>query len=336
MSLSLKFSSDILSRFLEAIASNQVTFQQSSSVKIMPPGIVAIVDVTEVLYDSFRNGEFHYRGRISLPNEPSPCEVVVKILFGHKQILYSQRLEDYIQEAKIYQDRLCCNKSLYGSGVPKLYGFYESKLTWKTAKRDIVVDGACMVYQFYGSDQDVAWSTGSGISDFSSQVFKLLLEVHKGGVRHNSIGLDRNITCLDGRPFLTDFSQAYKHDCPDKEFELPTHLLDVDADTLKCGELRDFYTDLQHHVAPAKFHWYGYDVYYNRMDSLRSIFEHRRRMDFDEDIPVEEQWEYAVKVWKFLCANWSSYHKTRKAPSLGDISFEAYKAKYGLNITHGE
>ena len=84
------------------------------------------------------------------------------------------------------------------------------------------------------------------------------------------------------------------------------------------------------------FHWYGYDLKYARIQSLESIFQHKRRTDHDEDVPVEEQWKYAVKIWEYLLANWSSYHEEGKAPPLGDTSFETYRAKYGLNIVHGE
>ncbi|KAH0578951.1 hypothetical protein H2248_003133 [Termitomyces sp. 'cryptogamus'] len=331
MSLSLEFSSNVLSRFLEAIASNQVIFHQSSSVQIEPAGTVAVVHVTELLYEDFRGGEFHYKGRTLLPNEPSPREVIVKILFGHKPTIYAQKLQRYIHEAKIYQDRLC-NKSLE---IPRIYGFYETKLTWKVAKLEKPVDAACIVYQYYGSGENLQWSTGAGISDFSLKAFKLLLDIHKSGVRHNLIGLDRNITCLDGRPFVKDFSEAHEHDCPEKEFELPTRLFDLDADTLKCGELRDFYRSLRRRVAPLRFHWYGYDVDYDQVDSLESIFQHKRRT-FGMDTPVEEQWNHAVKMWEFICANWSSYHKEGEAPLLGNTSFEAYKAKHGLDIIYDD
>ncbi|KAG6861240.1 hypothetical protein C0995_002362 [Termitomyces sp. Mi166 len=341
MSLSLKFSSDIPSRFLKEIASNEVTFHQTSSVKILPPGVVALVDVTEKVYEDFRNDEYHFKGRISLPNEPSPCEVVIKILVGRNEKVYSQTLQSYIQEVRFYRDHLYGNESLYGNGVPKTYGFYETKLTWKGTGRDILVDCACIVYQYYGSSKNLSWSMGAGISDFGVQTAKLLLQVHKSGIRHNSIGLDTNIACLNGKPFFTDFSQACEHDCPDKELELPARFFDVDADTLKCGELRGFFEALRRQVAPfnwltyeVRYHWYGYDVDYDRVDSLKTIFQHKRRERFGMRASVEEQWEHAVKVWKFLCANWYSYHKEEEAPPVGDTSFEVFKAEHGLNIIY--
>ncbi|KAG6861242.1 hypothetical protein C0995_002364 [Termitomyces sp. Mi166 len=141
--------------------------------------------------------------------------------------------------------------------------------------------------------------------------------MHKSGIRHGFITLTADIACLDGKPFFKDFSRAHKHNCPEKDFELPTRLFDVDADTLKCGELRGLLKSLRYHVAP----------HYDWIDSLESIFKHKRRTRF-RDVPIEKQWEYAVEVWEFLCANWSSYHEG-EAPSVGDTSFEAYKAKNG-------
>ena len=164
MSLSLVFSSDISSSLLEKLASNEVTFHPSSSVRIMPAG-VAVVDVTKSIYDDYYGGEFHFKGRTSLPNEPSPREVIVKVLFGRLQAVYSEKLQNYIKEATLYHEHLCSN-SLCGNGVPKTLGFYEAKLNRKLDKRVIPVDGACMVYEFYGSHKDLRWSTGTGISDF--------------------------------------------------------------------------------------------------------------------------------------------------------------------------
>ena len=86
----------------------------------------------------------------------------------------------------------------------------------------------------------------------------------------------------------------------------------------------------------ARFHWYGFDVDYDRIYSLESIFQHKRRVYFGTNTPLEDQWKYAVKIWEFLHANWSSYHKEGEAPPFGNTSFEAFKAKYGLNITYSE
>ncbi|KAG5723866.1 hypothetical protein E4T56_gene9839 [Termitomyces sp. T112] len=333
MSLSLRFSSNVLFPFRKSVASDEVTFRHSSSVKIIPPDSVAIADVTEKMNENFRLDEFHYKGRISLPDELSPREVVVRMLVGRSKAVYSETLPRYIHEAKFYQDHLCSNESLYGNGVPKIYGFYETKLTWKAPRRDMLVDCACIVYQYYGSSKNLQWSTGTGVSDFGLRVVKLLFEMHKSGIRHGFLTLKTNIACLDGKPFFTDFSQACTHNCPEKAFELPVRLFDVDADTLKCAELRGLLEELREDVAPFRFHWYGYDVDYDRVDSLDNIFKRKRRTRFRRDSLVEEQWEHAVKVWKFLCANWSSYHEG-EAPPVGDTSFEAYKAKYGLNIVY--
>ncbi|KAH0583431.1 hypothetical protein H2248_009059 [Termitomyces sp. 'cryptogamus'] len=148
MSLSLEFSSNLFSsfipsRFLKEIASDEVTFHRSGSVKFITPDIFTTVDVTEQIYQGFRHHEYYFKGRSSLPNEPSPCEVIVKILFGPDEEVYSEILQSYIQEAKFYRDHLCGSKFLYGKGVPKTYGLYETKLTWKLP--NMLVDCACMV-----------------------------------------------------------------------------------------------------------------------------------------------------------------------------------------------
>ncbi|KAG6863828.1 hypothetical protein C0993_010241, partial [Termitomyces sp. T159_Od127] len=165
MSLSLKFSSDIDSRFLEVVASDEVTFYQSSTVNLVQLGIVAgTVDVTGPVPQDFRSDEYYFKGRLSLPNA-SPCDVFVKILLGDDEEFYSELLQSYIQEAKFYRDHLCGNKSLYGKAVPKIYGLYETKVFWETYNTH--VDCACMVYQYCGSTRNLPpWSTGSGLSDF--------------------------------------------------------------------------------------------------------------------------------------------------------------------------
>ncbi|KAG6875947.1 hypothetical protein C0993_006622 [Termitomyces sp. T159_Od127] len=288
MSLSLKFSSTIDSRLLKVVASDEVTFYQSSSVKLVQLGIVAgTVDVTGPIPQDFHSDEYYFKGRLSLPNA-SPCDVFVKILLGDDEKFYSELHQSYIQEAKFYRDHLCGNKSLYGKAVPKIYGLYETKVFWKTY--DTHVDCAC-----------------SGLSDFG------------------------NIACLDDKPFFIDFSQARDHICPDKGFEF-SGFYDLDVGNLSCGELKEFFIGLQDNVAPRFYHWYGYDVHYKEVKCLDEIFQQERRT-FAEDVPVEEQWEDAVEVWKFLCANWSSYH-TGKAPEVGDTSYEAYQARCDSEIIY--
>ncbi|KNZ75844.1 hypothetical protein J132_00857 [Termitomyces sp. J132] len=223
-------------------------------------------------------------------------------------------------------------KGCQRGGGPK-YRACSRKLELVTIIECVCVNGTYLLprFIFAGKEFELEWF--KVYDKIGLKAFKLLLDIHKSGIRHNLIDLDTNITCLDGRPFVTNFSEARAHDCPDKEFEIPTRLFDLDAYTFKCGEIRDFYRSLRSLVAPARFHWYGYDVDYNQINSLENIFQHERRTVFAKRTPVEEQWKHAVQVWQFLCANWSSYHEEGEAPSLGNTSFEAYKAKYGLNIT---
>ncbi|KAG6893902.1 hypothetical protein C0992_008239 [Termitomyces sp. T32_za158] len=198
----------------------------------MPPGTVTIVDVTETLYEDFRDDADYFKGRISLPNEPS-CEVLIKMLSSQDSQTYSQTLENYIREAQFYQDHLCGDNAFYGNGVPRTYGCYETKLTWDG---DIPVDCACVVLQYPGSSWNLAWSTGAGLTDF---------------------GYDTNITCLDAKPFFMNFFQARKHICPDKpeDFKRPTQFSSIDANHLKCTELGDFIEELQNYVTPSVFQW---------------------------------------------------------------------------------
>ncbi|KAG6875889.1 hypothetical protein C0993_006882 [Termitomyces sp. T159_Od127] len=312
MSLSLKFSSTIDSRFLKVVASDEVTFYQISTVNLVQLGIVAgTVDVTGPVPQDFHSDEYYFKGRLSLPNA-SPCDVFVKILLGDDEKFYSELLQSYIQEAKFYRDHLCGNKSLYGKAVPKLYGLYETKVFWKTYNTHI--DCAC-----------------SGLSDFGLQAANILIEMHSSGIIHNSVDLDRSIAYLDDKPFFIDFSQARDHVCPDKGFEF-SGFYDLDVDNLSCGELQYFFRRMRNRVAPPFFHWYGYDIRYKRVKSLDEIFQQERRT-FASEVPVEEQWEHAVEVWTFLCANWSSYH-TGKAPEVGDTSYEAYRARCDSEIIY--
>ncbi|KAG6867222.1 hypothetical protein C0993_005497 [Termitomyces sp. T159_Od127] len=335
MSLKLKFSGKARPPHSYDVAAREITLEQSETINIMPSGVVAVVDVTEMLDEDFQDDAYYFKGRISLPNEPS-CEVLVKMLFSKDPDTYTQTLQDYKREAKFYQDHLCGNNSFYGKGVPRTYGCYETKLIWNALERNIPVDCACAVFQYPGSGRNLVWSTGAGLTDFGVQVVELLLDLHKSGITHGLISLyDRSITCLDGKPFFVNFFRARKHICLDKpeQFKRPIDLAQIHLNTLRCKELGDFIEELQNHVIPLRYHWYGYDVDYFTKDSLASIFQHRRRPYFGERVPVEKQWEYAVKVWKFLCANWSAYHEG-EAPEVGDTSLAAYKEKFGLNIIY--
>ncbi|KDQ19086.1 hypothetical protein BOTBODRAFT_171038 [Botryobasidium botryosum FD-172 SS1] len=93
-------------------------------------------------------------------------------------------------------------RSLQGKYVPLFHGMFEGFMQGKAA--------ACIVMDYCGVPLKVALNRVD--RHLLVKVASAAVAIHEAGIIHNDL-CERNIVCLDDRPFIIDFETAVPHKC---------------------------------------------------------------------------------------------------------------------------